>query len=363
MTAPPDAKHGVTGPALWMPGEFAEHERTVMCWPCREEIYPGELMAEARAAHSEVARTVARFEPVTMIVRPGQDAHDAAAACGSGVELVELPLDDSWFRDTGPIYVTGMWGRRVALDWQFNGWGDKFERYGADAALASAWAAAHDDDVRTIPMVFEGGSISVDGAGTAVTTVQCLLHPNRNPGLTATQIEANICDELGLSRLIWLPYGLALDADTDGHVDNVAAFAAPGVLVMQGCDDPDEPDWRRMNVDIRTARGALDASGQPIEVVEIPVLPFVEHAGRRVVVPYANYYVANGVVVVPVCGHPADPDMLAIIAAQYPGRETIGLDVGAILAVGGGGIHCITQQIPARHTSATSAAGSPRNRR
>lgn len=347
----------MTRPALWMPGEFSEHERTVICWPCRDEIYPGALMAEARAAHSEVARTIARFEPVTMLARPGADADAAASACGSDVEVVELPLDDSWFRDTGPIYVTGMWGRRVALDWRFNGWGGRFEPHDDDAALAAAWAVVHDDDARAVAMVLEGGSISVDGEGTAVTTSQCLLHPNRNPSMTATQIASTIGGELGVSRLIWLPYGLALDADTDGHVDNIATFARPGLLVMQGCDDRDEPDWLRTNVDIRTARGALDARDEPIEVVEVPVLPYVERAGSRVAVPYLNYYVANGVVVVPVCGHPADEDMLAIIAEQYPGRETIGLHVGTILAAGGGGIHCITQQIPARHTA------SPRSQR
>ncbi len=329
-----------------MPGEFAEHERTVMCWPCREEIYPGRLMAEARAAHAEVARTVARFEPVTIIARPGADAAAAADACGSGVDVVEIALDDAWFRDTGPIYVTGMWGRRIALDWQFNGWGDKFTPYAADAALGAAWAAVHDDVLRSVPMVFEGGSITVDGAGTAATTVQCLLHPNRNPTMSATQIGSTVRAQLGIAELIWLPYGLALDDDTDGHVDNVAAFARPGVLVMQGCDDPDEPDWLRLNVNARTVRGASDAAGDPIEVVEVPVLPFVERDGRRVVVPYLNYYVGNGFVVVPVCGHPADADMVAIIAEQHPGREAIPLDVGAILAVGGGGIHCITQQVP-----------------
>ena len=152
--------------------------------------------------------------------------------------------------------------------------------------------------------------------------------------------------ELGVTTIVWLPYGLALDDDTDGHVDNVAAFARPGTLLVQGCDDESEDDWLRCNVNVRCARGAIDALGEAIEVVEIPVLPFTEVGGERVAVPYLNYYVANGVVVVPVCGHPADDDMLAIIAEQYPDREVIGLDVGAVLAYGGGGIHCITQQVP-----------------
>jgi agmatine deiminase len=328
---------------LHMPAESAPHERTVMCWPAREELY-GALLADAEAAHALVANTIARFEPVTMIADVGAGER-AADACGRGVDVVELPIDDSWFRDSGPIYVTDG-ERRVALDWTFNAWGGKFAPYDDDAAVTRRYAASVGDVVRTIPIVLEGGAIAVDGAGTLVTTEQCLLHPNRNPLLSRTEIESVLKAELGVATIVWLPHGLALDDDTDGHVDNVAAFARPGTLLVQGCDDDSEDDWLRTDVNVRCARGAIDALGEPIDVVEIPVLPFTEIGGVRVVVPYLNYYVANGVVVVPVCGHPADADMLAIIAAHYPDREVLGLDVGAVLAYGGGGIHCITQQVP-----------------
>jgi agmatine deiminase len=328
---------------LHMPAESAPHERTVMCWPAREELY-GALMADAEAAHALVANTIARFEPVTMIADVGAGER-AADTCGRGVDVVELPIDDSWYRDSGPIYVTDG-ERRVALDWTFNAWGGKFAPYDDDAAVARRYAASVGDVVRTIPIVLEGGAIAVDGAGTLVTTEQCLLHPNRNPLLSRMEIESVLKAELGVATIVWLPHGLALDDDTDGHVDNIAAFARPGTLLVQGCDDESEDDWLRTNVNVRCARGAIDALGEPIDVVEIPVLPFTEIGGERVVVPYLNYYVGNGVVVVPVCGHPADADMLAIIAAQYPDREVLGLDVGAVLAYGGGGIHCITQQVP-----------------
>jgi agmatine deiminase len=327
-----------------MPAESAPHERTVMCWPARHSLY-GDLMPAAEDAHARVAATIARFEPVTMIADLGAGER-AATACGDGVDVVELPIDDSWFRDTGPIYVTDG-ADRVALDWAFNAWGRKFAPYEDDAAIARRYAESVGDDVRTIPVVLEGGAIAVDGAGTLVTTEQCLLHPNRNPMLARVDIEAVVAAELGVTTIVWLPHGLALDDDTDGHVDNVAAFAGPGTLLMQGCDDEAEDDWLRTNVNIRSARGAIDALGEAIEVVEIPVLPFTEIAGKRVAVPYLNFYIANGVVVVPVCGHPADDDMLRIIAEQYPDREVVGLDVGAVLAYGGGGIHCITQQVPA----------------
>jgi agmatine deiminase len=173
------------------------------------------------------------------------------------------------------------------------------------------------------------------------------MHPNRNPTMTQAEIEACLGAELGASRILWLPHGLALDDDTDGHVDNIAAFAAPGHLVLQGCDDAAEDDWWRLDVDRRVASGSLDARGRALDVTVIPVLPFTEVAGERVVVPYLNYYVGNGFVVVPTCGHAADADMVDIIDALHPGRDTIALEVGATLAYGGGGIHCITQQVPA----------------
>lgn len=334
-----------------LPAEFEPHDRTVLCWPVRDEIYPGPLLAEARAAHAEVARAIARFEPVTMIAPPGL-GEDVTERCGGGVDVVEIPIDDSWFRDSGPICVLDGTGGRVAVDFVFNSWGGKFAPWDDDAAAARRWAEQAGERVVSAPIVFEGGSITGDGAGTIVTTTQCLMHPNRNPGLTRVDIESHLRRWLGAEAVVWLPHGLALDDDTDGHVDNVAAFARPGRLVVQGCDDPSEADHLRCDVNIRWARGSVDARGESIEVVEVPVLPFAEIGGQRVVVPYLNYYVGNGFVLVPVCGHPADDDMLAVIGAEYPGRETIGLDVGAILAHGGGGIHCITQQIPTALVSA-----------
>jgi agmatine deiminase len=271
----------------------------------------------------------------------------AIELCGGRVEIVELPIDDSWFRDSGPIYVEDGDNDRIATDWTFNGWGTKYAPWDQDDLIAGRWAERAGHRSKRIPMVLEGGSLTVDGEGTLVTTVQCLMHPNRNPTMTKLDIEERLGDELGISTVVWLPYGLADDNDTDGHVDNVAAFARPGMLVVQGCDDPDEPDWLRMNVNARWARGTADAAGRLLEVIEIPVLPFVQIGGERCPVPYGNFYIGNGFVLVPTAGHAADADMLAIIAEQFPDREVIGLDVGPILAYGGGGIHCITQQVPA----------------
>lgn len=327
-----------------MPGEFEPHERTVICWPTRRSLYPGARLDEARDAHAQLAWAIADHEPVTMIAPPA-DVDAAAERCGPKVDIVALPTDDSWFRDTGPIYVHRS-GERVAVDFVFNGWGERYAPHERDAAIARAWAGEAGHPVRSVSMVLEGGSIATDGDGGFVTTTPCLLHPNRNPSMTRRDIESVLGEELGAEAVLWLPHGLALDADTDGHVDNVAAFAGPGTLVMQGCDDPGEDDHVRLSIDHRVAAGWVDARGRALEIVEVPVLPFRERDGQRVAVPYLNFYVGNGFVVIPTCGHPADDDMVALIGEQFGGRRAFGLEIGEILALGGGGIHCITQQIP-----------------
>jgi agmatine deiminase len=320
-----------------MPPEFAEHERTLVCWPTRVDLY-GEHLAEAKRAHAAVARTISGYEPVTMIARP-QDVEEARVACGGEIEVVGIAIDDSWVRDTGPIYVRDG-DERLALDWTFNGWGNKFTPYDDDARLASAWAAHAGHRTERIEMVLEGGSINVDGAGRLVTTEQCLLNANRNPSMSREQIEERLCDELGVREVVWLPHGVSMDDDTDGHVDNVAAFVAPNVLVMQGCSDESLVDHRLM----RENRVVAEQHG--LTILDVPVLPMVEFGGRMVQVPYLNFYVVNGAAIVPVAGHEADDEMLALLGEYMPDRDIVGLDVGGILAYGGGGIHCITQQIP-----------------
>jgi agmatine deiminase len=322
-----------------MPGEFAAHERTVICWPSRHDLY-GNHIGDARLAHAALAKTISGFEPVTMIAN-AQDAERARLLCGDAVEVVELPLDDSWFRDTGPIYVFDG-DKRIAGNWVFNGWGNKFVPFDKDAALARSFAEFMGHEVRNIDMVFEGGSITVDGTGLLATTEQCLLNPNRNPNMSREQIAATMKHELGATDVMWLPHGLSLDEDTDGHVDNVACFTAPRMLVMQGCDDKSVSDFERLAQNRRVAE-TFD-----VTIREVPVLPRIDVHGVTVQVPYLNFYLVNGAVIVPVCGHAADDDMLALIAEFVPDRQVVGLDVGAILAFGGGGIHCITQQIPAR---------------
>jgi agmatine deiminase len=328
-----------------MPAEWEEHERTIMGWPCRRELW-GATFAQAKADYAGVANAIAAFEPVTMVANPGADAGEARAACGSGVEIVELPLDDSWLRDCGPIYVRGGDGQRYAVHFRFNAWGEKFASWDRDAKVGALVAQRLGDPVISGPIVLEGGSICVDGAGALLTTEQCLLNPNRNPTLGREEIEASLGRYLGAERILWLGQGLVEDRDTDGHVDLIAAFAAPARVLLQTVTE-ENPNFERCIEN----RSRLESAG--IQVVEVPFLPYARVAGARVAVGYLNLYICNGAVIVPVTGASSDAEALAIIGGAYPGRELVPVR-GEVLAYGGGGPHCITQQVPAR-------AGGPRD--
>jgi len=202
-------------------------------------------------------------------------------------------------------------------------------------------------NLESVPVVLEGGSITGNGAGLLATTAQCLLNPNRNPGLTRADLERNLLDRLGGELMLWLPHGLVLDFDTDGHVDNVAAFVDKKTLMLQMCSNSAEPDHGRLIENRTIAKNFIDANRLQIEIVEIPALPFIGSGSGHSAVPYLNFYIGNGFVLVPVTGQHTDDAMLGIIRQVFKDREVIGLEVGEILAVGGGGIHCITQQIPA----------------
>lgn len=328
-----------------MPAEFEPHQRTLMCWPSRDDIWDGQL-AEAERAYGELANAIAAYEPVTMVVDP-KHVERAASMCATGINVVSIPIDDSWCRDSGPIYVRKTNGSLIGLDFVFNGWGNKFIPHDQDAQLASQLLVQQNHEKRHVSLVLEGGSVNVDGTGTLVTTMQCLLHPNRNPAMSMLDIESVLKEEFGVTSVVWLPHGLTLDYDTDGHVDNVAAFTQPGHLLLQGCIDVAEDDYVRLSINEKVARSSKSAQGALLEVDVIPVLPFVETSKNRIVVPYLNFYIGNKFVMIPVTGHEADHDMVQMIGEFFPGRDMVALPIGRILGVGGGGIHCITQQVPA----------------
>ncbi len=321
------------------PAEWEPHERTLMGWPCRPELW-GETIEQARIDYAAVANAVAAFEPVTMIANAGPDFIAARAACGQGVEVVKLPLDDSWLRDCGPIYVYADDGRRIAVHFRFNAWGEKFPPWDRDAEVGRLVAGWLGDEVRSAPLVLEGGSIVTDGEGTLLTTEQCLLNPNRNPSLTREEIEQALRDNLGVDRVLWLGQGLVEDRDTDGHVDLIAAFTRPGHVLLQTVPEGN-PNYEHCEEN----RARLRAAG--VEVTEMALLPYAQVAGETVAASYLNFYICNGAVIVPTAGADTDQAALELIAGAYPGREVVPVP-GLVLAYGGGGPHCITQQVPAR---------------
>jgi agmatine deiminase len=289
--------------------------------------------------YAQIARAIARCEPLTLVTAPGDDT-DARRRCGSDVEVVVIPINDSWIRDTGPIVVFGDDGCRYALHFRFNAWGGKYESYEFDERVGASVAGCVGLPVRGVPVVLEGGSIAVDGAGTLVTTERCLLNPNRS-GYSRDSLETGLRECFGVERIVWLADAIAEDDGTDGHVDNVVAFSAPGRTLLQGCADVDNPN----HLIAKDNCARLEAAG--IEVTEVPHLPYASvGASRPLPVPYVNLYALNGAVLVPTAGAPTDDDALAIIAGEYPGREVIAVP-GAVLAHGGGGVHCITMQVPA----------------
>ncbi|MER8039459.1 agmatine deiminase family protein [Streptomyces hydrogenans] len=332
-----------------MPAEWAEHEGCLMAWPTRAELWGGVLSA-VQDEYAEVARAIARFEPVTMVAPPGS-GDDARAHCGDGVTVIELPLDDSWFRDSAPLFVLDADGNRAGVDFRFNAWGGKHHPYDSDDRISGLLLERLGVDRIASDMILEGGAITVDGEGTLITTEQCLLHPNRNPGLTRERIEAELKVRLGVEKVIWLPYGGLLDTETDGHVDGVCAFAAPGRVVVSLPDDPAHPDHVRMRANRAVLEASTDARGRSLEIVDVPQTAFAEVAGVRVEVSYLNYYLANGGVVVPVADAPQDAAALKVIADAHPDREVVGVPA-PVIAFGGGGVHCITQQIPAARAGA-----------
>ncbi|GAB4356922.1 MAG: agmatine deiminase family protein [Kiloniellaceae bacterium] len=328
---------------FYMPPEWAPHSRCWMAWPCREELWGGSIDA-TRDAYAAVARAIAAFEPVTMLSNPAH-LQDAAARCGGTVSTLAMPLDDSWMRDSGPTFVVDGKGGLAGVDWRFNAWGEKFHPYDQDALTAQR-VLEHDGIRRyAAPLVLEGGSIHVDGEGTLLTSEECLLHPNRNPGLDRAQIEALLSDYLGVSAFVWLGQGLDKD-DTDGHVDNIACFVRPGVVMAVTCDDPADPNHAILNDNLARLKKAKDAKGRALEVIELPLPREARHLnGQRLALSYVNYYIANGGIVMPSFDDAHDALARDIVAKAFPDRKVAQVPALPILA-GGGGIHCITQQQP-----------------
>jgi agmatine deiminase len=316
-----------------------------MCWPARHECFGGPDRAlRAKQAYARVARAVSAFEPVTLAARPA-DAAEARLATGGKADVVEMALDDSWARDFGPTFLTGSNGRLGGVQWVFNAWGQKYHPYTNDAKFARQVAEAAGAAVYAAPLTCEGGALHTDGQGTVLTTEQCLLNPNRNPGVSRADVEEVLKFYLGARRTIWLGEGFA-DDETDGHIDNIACFAAPGRVIV-GIPARSHPDFEHVQEALRRLRTSRDAEGRGFEIVELPQPRKARQSWSGALLPasYVNFYLVNGGVIMPAFGDKNDEQARSILAQCFPDRDIMQIDALDIVQ-GGGGIHCITQQEP-----------------
>lgn len=297
-----------------------------------------DVLERAQEQIAAFASAVAQSgQPVRLIVRDAASEARARALVGAGVALERRAFGDVWLRDTGPLVMVDEAGNRTARRFGFNGWGGKFLMDG-DQTIGAELAASAGLDVTASDWILEGGAIDTDGTGLVVTTEQCLLNPNRNPNLSRGDIEARLERDLGFGRVLWLGDGLIND-HTDGHVDNLARFVAPGTLALPratGADDPNAAIYA-------DARARAEAFG--LTVREVPSPGRIETDGRVEPASYMNFAITTHLVVVPTFGSPHDADGVAAVAALFPDRDTIGLPADAVLA-GGGGFHCASQQMP-----------------
>ncbi|CBJ27089.1 agmatine deiminase [Ectocarpus siliculosus] len=360
-----------------VPAEWETHERTWMLWPVRPDTWK-ESARPAQLAFAAVAKAIARFEPVTVGVPSSQlqSAQPLLDATGIGIAVIEQ--DDAWIRDTGPTFVVG--GTRSesserqrgmrnvrGVDWSFNAWGGEFggcfSNWDKDDAIASTVLGLVGADRYKANMVLEGGSVHVDGEGTVITTEECLLNPNRNPTFTKSEIEKHLRDYLGVKLVLWLGQGVTGDVDTDGHVDNLVAFVHPGEVVLHWTDNTEDPQHAVSLDALRRLEAFIDARGRQLKVHKCPLpgplhtteedVSSLEHTlgsreraqGDRLAASYVNFYLANGAVILPGYGVPEDEAAVRLFKAIYPEREVIQVDTRAV-ALGGGNIHCITQQQP-----------------
>jgi agmatine deiminase len=349
-----------------MPAECEAHAGCWMAWPERPDNW--RLQAEpAQRAYAAVAEAINASDPVTMAVSDAQ-FECCRSMLSPAIRVVELYSDDAWARDTGPTFVVDPAGRLRGVDWRFNAWGGLegglYRRWDRDERFARKVLEVEGTERYRAPIVLEGGSIHVDGEGTVLTTEECLLNVNRNPDLSRGQIERVLCDYLGAEKVIWLGLGVFND-ETDGHVDNLACFVRPGLVMLTWSEDRSDPQHAISQDALQRLQGARDARGRALEVVLAPspgpltmtaeeataieasqgTMP--RRAGDRMAASYVNYYVGNDRVVFPQLDERTDAEAADLLQRCFPERAIVGVPARELL-LGGGNIHCITREVPAR---------------
>jgi agmatine deiminase len=325
---------------FYMPAEWAAHTCCWMAWPCRD-LWPNPQATQR--AYADVANAIARFEPVVMLAPPHK-LEAARALLGEGVEIVEISIDDSWTRDSGPNFLVNSAGELAGSSWEFNAWGGKYEPFDQDALMGARILELAGAREYKSPLIAEGGGITVDGEGTVITTESCFLNENRNPDWTRAEIEAELCRTLGAEKVIWIP-GDPHERETDGHIDGIAAFIEPGRVLVE--INPDKTDPHHPVGERNTAAlvNQTDAKGRKLELEFISEGHYHPEVWNGGCSSYINTYLANGAAIVPGYGYDRDPEAVEVYRKLYPDREVVQVQINDI-AVGGGGIHCITQQQP-----------------
>jgi agmatine deiminase len=346
-----------------LPAEWEPHEATWLSWPHKEGSWPGKIDS-IFPVYSQMVSTLARSETVHINVN---DAEMEAAACrhlqqagtssGAANNIIfhRFATNDAWCRDHGAIILAqrdipraagvSRLSPRLATDWDYNAWGDKYPPYDLDNLIPAKMAGHLGIPSIKGSMVLEGGSIDSNGAGLLLTTENCLLNPNRNPHLTRAQIEARIVDFLGVEKVLWLGEGIVGD-DTDGHIDDITRFVNRRTVVTAIEDDPADDNYKPLRDNLRRLEAMCDLDGRPLEIVTIPMPPPVVYNDQRLPASYANFYIANTLVLLPTYNHPNDERARATLAKLFPTREVVGLDCTDLIW-GLGAFHCLTQQVPA----------------
>ncbi|HZE71187.1 MAG TPA: agmatine deiminase family protein [Pyrinomonadaceae bacterium] len=337
-----------------MPAEWQPHAATWLSWPKDPETWP-DRVPQVQEIFLRMIETLSPNETVNVLVDSDQIAQEVLQRCRpsarNGVRFHSIPTVDSWIRDYGPNFLLSSDAGLAYNDWIFNAWGNKYEELKRDSDIPKRL-----EPVLQIPrfepgIVMEGGSIEVDGRGCVLTTEQCLLNPNRNPQLTRSEIEQYLKVYLGAAKVLWLGEGIVGD-DTDGHIDDIARFVQPGVILCAVEEDPLDANFKPLQENLERLRRLTDANDRPFEIVTLPMPGVVGGSStgnrnlERLPASYANFYIANKVVLLPVFGHANDEKALNIIRRLFPGRSVAGINCEP-LVWGMGTIHCVTQQQPA----------------
>jgi agmatine deiminase len=334
-----------------MPAEWVPHRATWLSWPHNRETWPTQLEA-VRDVWIRMVQALSPREQVYLLVNDEETRQDVTARLrnvGAAIEhvsILKIPTVDVWMRDYGPTFVTraGAESPLAFNDWVFNGWGGKYQAYEDDDRVASHMASLLNVPVFKHPVVLEGGSIEVNGAGACLTTEQCLLNKNRNPHMDRGAIERFLRETLGVYHVIWLGEGIVGD-DTDGHIDDIARFVNPTTVACAVETDSSDENYVVLNENLERLQGARDQAGKKLSIVTLPCPAPLHYQGSRLPASYANFYIANASVLVPIFDDPSDQTAMGTLQELFPDRQVIGLPCRAVVA-GLGAVHCVTQQEP-----------------